>query len=291
MPRGIFLIVHDEIKGPIIKYSYFKIPIELSQEFISKLYMSHAGFDSSAFLELKFNHYKIFSCFTGNLARINRKESILGLIFDEDETFDNLQLFLKRTLNNGVMKNGNEGIKDIFQTKLRNYLELNSYFDTMKIENVSEILLIKGSDDYSSCLLNLGDKKLSSIEIRALYHKMVNEKQISNVKYIQLNLSKQENYYLVFVLERNFKYIDKLLLGLSQYLEEYLEYTLEILAMFLLSNKITLIPFKVNSKTKKFDGNHNLKEILQKSKNYGEKFDELLISIIKNELFLYPIIT
>ena len=37
MPIGIFLVVHDEIKGPQMKTSYFETPIDLPQEFISKL--------------------------------------------------------------------------------------------------------------------------------------------------------------------------------------------------------------------------------------------------------------
>ncbi|MHA2184826.1 MAG: hypothetical protein ACXAAI_07475, partial [Promethearchaeota archaeon] len=69
MPRGLFLLIHDEIRGPEIKCSYYKNPVNLNNEFISKLYMSHAGFDSSSHIEIKFENYRSVSCFTGNLDR------------------------------------------------------------------------------------------------------------------------------------------------------------------------------------------------------------------------------
>ena len=59
MPKGIFLLIHDELKGPQIKSSYYTSPMSLPQEFISKLYMSHAGFKSSSHMEIKLGRSKM----------------------------------------------------------------------------------------------------------------------------------------------------------------------------------------------------------------------------------------
>ena len=59
MPRGMFFLIHDEIKGPEIKCSYYSSPITIPQEFISKLYMTHAGFESSSHIDIKFGQYRI----------------------------------------------------------------------------------------------------------------------------------------------------------------------------------------------------------------------------------------
>jgi len=60
MPRGMFLLIHDEIRGPEIKCSFYTNPVNLNKEFISKLYMSHASFDSSSHIEIKFENYLCF---------------------------------------------------------------------------------------------------------------------------------------------------------------------------------------------------------------------------------------
>ena len=50
----MFLVTHHEIRGPTIADSYFTKEIELTPEFISQLYMSHAGFGKDFNLEMKF---------------------------------------------------------------------------------------------------------------------------------------------------------------------------------------------------------------------------------------------
>jgi len=67
MPEGVFLLTLDEITGPEIKCSFYENQINLNKEFISKLYMSHAGFDSSSHIKIKFENDRSVSCFIGNL--------------------------------------------------------------------------------------------------------------------------------------------------------------------------------------------------------------------------------
>lgn len=43
MPRGIFLLIHDEIRGPEIICFIYKNFVDLSKELILKLYMSHGN--------------------------------------------------------------------------------------------------------------------------------------------------------------------------------------------------------------------------------------------------------
>ena len=161
MPCGMFLLIHDEIMGPEIKCSFYTNPVDLNKEFISKLYMSHAGFDSSSHIEIKFENYCSVSCFTGNLDRRSQKEGILGIIFEEDEEFDNLDLFLQRNLYNAIDNPSKETMQEIFLKKLINYLELNNLFKKVEIESVPEIFIINGNEQYKSCLLKIGDNTTS----------------------------------------------------------------------------------------------------------------------------------
>ena len=124
MPKGVFLLIHDEIKGPQLKSSYYTSPISIPQEFISKLYMSHAGFKSSSHLEFKIGSYRSISCFTGNIDRRTQREGILGIVFESGENLDNLDIFLQRSLYQAIQKPDNETMENIFSEKLENYLEL-----------------------------------------------------------------------------------------------------------------------------------------------------------------------
>ncbi|MFX0077096.1 MAG: hypothetical protein ACFE96_16750, partial [Candidatus Hermodarchaeota archaeon] len=129
MPKGIFLLIHDEIRGPQIKCSYYTSPMSLPQEFISKLYMSHAGFKSSSHMEIKLGRYRSISCFTGNLDRRTQKEGILGILFEEGEDYENLDLFLQRNLYHAINKPDDQMMQDIFSEKLQNYLDLVDFLD------------------------------------------------------------------------------------------------------------------------------------------------------------------
>ncbi|MHA1487258.1 MAG: hypothetical protein ACTSSC_08810, partial [Promethearchaeota archaeon] len=172
MPKGIFLLIHDELRGPQIKCSYYTNPITLPQEFISKLYMSHAGFKSSAHLEIKLSRYRSISCFTGNLDRRTQKEGILGILFEESENFDNLDLFLQRNLYPAIYKPDNQMMEVIFSEKLQNYLKLIDFLEKVEIEDIRDLFIITGGDAYKSCLLKIGEKQVSNSEMLDLYQKM-----------------------------------------------------------------------------------------------------------------------
>jgi len=60
MRRGIFFLIHDEIRGPEIKCSLYKNFVGLSKEFISKLYMFQANFE----VRLKKFYYRLKKVFS-----------------------------------------------------------------------------------------------------------------------------------------------------------------------------------------------------------------------------------
>ena len=288
MPRGIFFLTHDEIKGPIIKASYFKTPFELPQEFIQKLYMSHSGFESASYLEMKFNHHRVVSFFTGHLARRSKSESIIGVVFDDNEKVDNLELFMKRTLETGLTERTNQTMKEIFSKNLLKFLYLNQFFDLFEIENISEILIIKGKKEFESCLLNIGDKKISNTEIGAIYLKMLESEEIPKIKYMRLKINTEDNIFLVFKLARSSKSFEKIMDVLASYLENFFEYALELMALFLLPNMIKVNPLK-SQLYKRYPDDQTLIQILRNSKDYDEEFNNILSSIVKNDLFIAPL--
>ena len=288
MPRGIFLLVHDEIKGPIIKASYFKTPFELPQEFIRKLYMSHSGFESASYLEMKFNHHIVVSFFTGHLARRSNSEGIIGVVFDDNEKIDNLELFLKRTLATGLTERTNQTMKEIFSKNLLKFLYLNQFFDLFEIENISEILIIKGKKEFNSTLLEIGEKKISNTEIGAIYLKMLESEQIPKIKYQQLKIPTEDNVFLVFKLVKTSRNIEKIIHVLASYIENFFEYALELMALFLLPNVIKVQPLEAQLH-KRYPDDEVLLQILHKSKNYDQEFNSILSSIIKNNLYISPI--
>ena len=150
MPDGMYLLFHDEIRGPAIKCSYFTTPIILPQEFVSKLYMSHAGFGSSSSMEMKYEGYRNVSLFTGPVARQSQKEGIIGVTFEENEKFNNLDLFLQRNLNLAINYPDNQTIEFIYLHKSLPYLELNSIFEGVCVEHIPEIFIITGDSEYRS---------------------------------------------------------------------------------------------------------------------------------------------
>jgi len=197
MPKGIFLLIHDEIRGPKIKCSYYTSPFSLPQEFVSKLYMSHAGFKSSSHLEIKLSHYRSISCFTGNLDRTTQKEGILGILFEESENFDNLDLFLQRNLYQAINNPDNQMMEVIFSDKLQNYLKLIDFLEKVEIEDVLDLFIITGGDAYKSCLLKIGEKQVSNSEMNDIYQKIMKTQEIPLYYYVKLDLKSNDNTFLI----------------------------------------------------------------------------------------------
>ncbi|MFX0059984.1 MAG: hypothetical protein ACFE85_10485 [Candidatus Hodarchaeota archaeon] len=285
MPKGIFLLIHDEIKGPEIKCSYYTSSINLPQDFISKLYMSHAGFKSSSHLEIKLRHYRSISCFTGNLDRTSQREGILGIIFEENETFDNLDLFLQRNLYYAISNPNNHIMKEIF-SKLLEYLELNKLIENIEIEDIKEIFILQGDDKYKSCLLKIGEKQVSHSEMIDIYRKTMENQEIPLYYHKKLDLMERDNIFLIVKVKKSNSDIEKVIKAIIPYLEDYFFYSLEILSLFLLPSFLGITPINPKLSNKYSDNRKSVLQSLQKSDNYSKDFKEIVSYLIKGEILL-----
>ncbi len=290
MPKGIFFLIHDEIKGPEIKCSYFTGPINLPQEFISKLYMSHAGFESSSLIEIKFDRYKSVSCFTGNLDRRSQKEGILGVIFEENEVYSNLDLFLMRNLDY-ISNNQNDQImKEIYNNRLLSFLELIKTLEKVEIEDIPEIFIITGESEYKSCLLKIGEKKVSNTEMTEIYKKTMEEQKISQYYYTKLNVDQLNNIFLIFKTNRPIQDFNKVISIITPYTERFFYYSLELLFLFLLPSVIRIVPYTPKIAKKYKDKNESILKNLQNSDNYSQGFNNLISELIKGDIYISPLL-
>ncbi|MFW9823184.1 MAG: hypothetical protein ACFFE4_09625 [Candidatus Thorarchaeota archaeon] len=290
MPIGLFLLVHDEIRGPEIKCSYYKIPVTLNKEFISKLYMSHAGFDSSSHIEIKFENYRSVSCFTGNLDRRTQKEGILGILFEENEEFTNLDLFLQRNLYYAIENPDNETMNYIFSNKLLNYLELDKLFTKVEIENIPEIYLLNGNSEFKYNVLKFGDYSSNISEMADLYQKIKNNQTIPSYHYAKLNLEGLTNTFLVMKSDESAKTIITLITTIKSYLEKFYYYSLEIFCLLLLPSVINIAATKTEFAKNYSNKNKTLLQSLEKSKNYQEEFDNIIFNLIKGNIYISPVL-
>jgi hypothetical protein len=290
MPEGIFLLIHDEIRGPEIKCSFYRTQLNLNNEFISKLYMSHAGFDSSSHIEIKFENYRSVSCFTGNLDRRTQKEGILGIIFEENEEFGNLDLFLQRNLYHAIDNPNDQTMQSIFSNKLLHYLELNNLFQKIEIEGIPELYLINGNSEYKFNLLKIGESSISIQEMTELYQKSMNKQTIPHYHYEKLNLGEANNTLLVLKSDEPIKTIKMLITTIKTYLEKFYYYSLEILALLLLPSVIKVVPAKTEFSKTYSDKAKTLLQNLQKSNNYQEDFDTLISDLIEGNIYISPLL-
>ncbi|MHA1277987.1 MAG: hypothetical protein ACTSQI_21195 [Candidatus Helarchaeota archaeon] len=288
MPVGIFLIEYDEIVGAKIKSSYFKVSFEVSQEFVSLLYSSHAESIGPVYIEMMFSTYQTLSYSSNVFAGQNQNKYILGIVFDEHENLVNLELFLRRHLTTSFIENNAQNMEGIFQELLK-HLELGRYFEVFEIQNIPAIFVIRGTDEFEVCLLNIG-VKFSNLEIGTIYPQMLKGEQLPHLEYIRLNLEKGRKYFLVFQIEKYYKIISKMLLILATYLEYYFEYSLELLALFLLPSQLKLSPLKTQL-YKKYPDNKPLLQVLQKARNYQAEFNSIIESMMNSEVYPTPLTT
>ncbi|MFX1326821.1 MAG: hypothetical protein ACFE91_01585 [Promethearchaeota archaeon] len=288
MPRGMFLLIHDEIRGPEIKSSFYTNPVTLSKEFISKLYMSHAGFESSAHIEIKFENYRCISCFTGNLDRRSQKEGILGIIFEESEEFNNLDLFLQRNLYDALDKPDSKKIEEIFSNKLLNFLKLSDLFTKIEIEGIQQILVIKGNSEYKSNLLKIGNLNISTPEMVELYQKFIKNQSIPQYQYVELNLGEKNKTFLVLKMDRSTKILENIITILKPYLENFFYYSLEILSLLLAPSVIKIIPLNLESSKRNLGKSQSFLKSLQKSNNYCKEFNETLLNLLRENIYICP---
>ncbi|NHJ19991.1 MAG: hypothetical protein EAX91_03530 [Candidatus Lokiarchaeota archaeon] len=288
MPKGVFLIIHDEIRGPQIKCSYYTSPMSLPQEFISKLYMSHAGFKSSSHMEIKLGRYRSISCFTGNLDRRTHKEGILGILFEEGEEFDNLDLFLQRNLYQAINKPDDETMENIFSDKLQNYLNIIEFLEKVEVENMQEIFVITGAEVFKSCLLRIGDKQVSNSEMIEVYHKIINDQETPLYYHVKLDFEGNEKTFLIVKATKSNANIEKVLKTLKPYIEKFYYYSLEILTLFLFPSLIKLKPSKSGISKEIVDEKKSVLQNLKNSQNYAKEFNYFISKVIQGTIFISP---
>ncbi|NHJ19367.1 MAG: hypothetical protein EAX91_00380 [Candidatus Lokiarchaeota archaeon] len=288
MPLGMFLLIHDEVLGPEIKCSYYAKPVNLSQEFISKLYMSHAGFESSSHIEIKFEDFKSISCFTGNLARRTQKEGIMGIIFEEDDEFDNLDLFLQRNLDEVIQNPKDETLQKIFSQKLPNYLKLSNLFQKVDIEGFPEIFLITGNNEFKSRLLSISESSIPLSKMNDFYKKIVKNQKIPQYQYIKLDLENGYNSFIVLRNKGSSEDNKNMLETLKFYLEKNIYYSLEILALLLLATVIRITDFKKDLSKKDLNKTRTVLQRLQQSNDYYNEFNNIILDLIKGNIVILP---
>ena len=289
MPVGIFLVVHDEIKGPQIKTYYFKNPVDLPQEFISKLYMSHAGFESTSNIEIKFNRYRSISNFTGSLDRRTKKEGILGILFEENEEYSNVELFFQRYLYYAINNSDNQTMEDIFSNKLQRYLELIKIFNKVQIERIPEIFIINGDTKFLSYSLKIGESQVLNVEMSELFNKIKKNQDTFPYQYKLLKDNGKKKTFLVVKIENPTQDTEKILTTLATYLKEYFDFSLEIITLLLLPSVVGIVQLKRKSIEKHSYGNKSIIQILQDSSNYSNDFNKIITSMIDGDIYLTPL--
>jgi hypothetical protein len=286
MPKGIFLLFHDDLRGPQIKSSYYTSLITLPQEFISKLYMSHAGFKSSSHIEIKLSRYRSISCFTGNLDRRTQKEGILGILFEEGENFDNLDLFLQRNLYRAINKPDNEMMEHIFSDKLKNYLNLINFLEKVEIEDVQDLFIITGGEVFKSCLLRIGEKQVSNSEMIAVYHKIMNAEETPLYYHVKLELEAKDKTFLIIKATKPNSDLERILQALKPYLEKFYYYSLEILTLFLFPSLIKLRSSKSGMTKEIVDEKKPVLQNLKNAENYNKEFNQYILKVIQGSVYI-----
>jgi hypothetical protein len=289
MPEGIFFLMKDKSKEPEIKCQYYKHLTEIPQEFLSNLYAAHAKFESASYLQMKFDHYRVLSYSSDTKTSQNQK-GIIGLILEEEEKIGNLEFFVRRNLKFILNRPDNQQMQAIFTRSLENYLSLEQVFEDTKVESISEIIVISGTDKYKSTLLRLGRIRLLNSQISRIYEKILNKEDYPFFRYIRLNLELPENVFLVLKVQKPERRIDEILSAIKPFLEKYFNYALEIFALFLLSPIIKFVsskPVLIKGELKEIK---SILDVLHETSDYYESFNDMLLSIVCEEGSIDPII-
>ena len=171
----------------------------------------------------------------------------------------------------------------IFTRSLENYLSLEQVFEDTKVESISEIIVISGTDKYKSTLLRLGRIRLLNSQISRIYEKILNKEDYPFFRYIRLNLDQPENVFLILKLQKPERRMDEILSAIKPFLEKYFNYALEIFALFLLSPIVKFVsskPIQIKGELKEIE---SVLDVLHKTSDYYESFNDILISIICEE--------
>lgn len=285
MPQGMFLLMDDPVNGLEIKCEYLTNPIEIQPKFLATLFSSHAEFEKESFLEATYGDFIILSYAPRYIATRNTKAGVLGVILDYHETLENMELFLHRSLLKILKNPNNETMKEIFEMDLQRYMLLNHLFDKIQIENVQEILIVKGNSNFKSAILWLGERDLSRLEIAILYKRILKNSRISNIKYYKLK-TLTSNVYLIVKFTKFGKEIDKIFTTITYYMKRNFNYSMEILALFLLAPIVSLASSKKGLFREFPDEKKSILRILLKSKDYSSDFNQLISSLVKGDGYL-----
>ncbi|MFX1402494.1 MAG: hypothetical protein ACFE8V_14760, partial [Promethearchaeota archaeon] len=212
------------------------------------------------------------------------------IIFEDNETFDNLDLFLQRTLIYAMNNPNNQTMKEIFSKHLLEYLELNKILEKVEIENLKEIFILQGDDKFKSCPLKIGEKLVSNSEMIDIYRKIMEKQEIPQYHYCKLDLSGKGNSFLVFKVQKSHSDIERIIKTIKTYLDNYFLYSLEILALFLLPSVLGVMPINPKLSNKYTDNRKSIQQNLQKSDNYAKDFNEIISSLIKGEILLFSLL-
>jgi hypothetical protein len=252
--------------------------------------MSHAGFKSSSHLDFKLSSYRSISCFTGNLDRTTQKEGILGILFEENENFDNLDLFLQRNLYQAINKPDNQMMEAIFSDKLPYYLKLNDFLEKVEVEDILDLFIITGGDTYKSCILKIGEKQVPNSEMNDIYQKIMKAQEIPLFYYVKLDLKENDNTFLIIKAAIPNPNIYKILKSVKPYLEKFYYYSLEILTLFLFPSVIKMQPSKSGITKEILEERKSLLKRLKNSDNYGKEFNKYISNLIEGRFYIAPLL-
>ncbi len=310
IPIGLFLINHDDIIGPVIKTKYFKVNIEISHDFISNIYLIHAGDSDSLLNEFKYKQYRIITYFTGNLARKSQAESIFGIIFKEFEYHDNIGYFLHKNLQKAINSPNEKSFQDLYEIEFQSYYTLLMHLRKISFEGIQSIELLYGTENYIGNLFSMNARNIGDQE--KLYTDLLNNEKIKNVEYFPISLENQwiygltqkknktkKRYYLVVQTTINSSDFIKIIKTLKKAIINNPCNILEMLFLFLAPDQIFILDREM---MKKYDMNHmdSLKKItgislfslqseLDNDKQYSKTFQKIYQEIQKKKKFLVPI--
>jgi len=239
-------------------------------------------------MEIKLSRYRSISCFTGNLDRRTQKEGILGILFEENERYENLDLFLQRSLYQAINKPDNQMMEEIFSDKLQNYLKLINFLEKVEIEDIVDISIVTGGATNVSCLLRIGEGQESSSEMIAIYKKIMKAQEIPLLCYVKLDLEGRKNTFLIFKVKKLNQKMEIILKSLKPYLEKFYYYSLEILTLFLFPSLIRLESSKSGIHEEISDEKKSILQNLKNSENYSKEFNNYISKLIKGSIYISP---
>lgn len=287
MPIGLFVITHDEIKGPLLSAGYFRRRIDISKDLIAQMYLSHAGYASNACIEMILPQYKIFSNYTGDQARESGKEGILAMVMEPDETCPYLELFLRQNLEFCIAEQSEEILETVLETKYAKYCQLLNLFDRVNLENVDLFAVIQRKTDSHLLLAKFGSEPLTNDMIIQNLGQERNSLSKGNYVAHIANMADTDFYLLVHSGNGNPKEIQQLITQTAELLKNNINFTWEILSMALFPQLITFQLDESQELLHTFNSHKSLQVNLSRANDYRKQFRYFLTAVLTGQI--YPI--